>query len=685
MNARFCTVEESSLEAALAEGAKQLGVPLADLAADEIAPGRFRVLVRRAPATIDVTVASDGMEATVMRITPSLGECPQPTSADVVEALERIGVKSGLLLEAIEELVAAVAESGFERKNVTVALGQRPRPGADAEISRHFPTEREQGARCAPIVRDAQLLIERTPPTSGEAGVAVTGRTLAAEPGSGEQVRSGPGIASDSEGRRWTASVRGFGYLELDDDGVPSVRPALTISADHLRAFIELGAPAAGEAPIARSELLPAITAGGVVHGLRMDLVDLAWEELAERGTLPSPALIAEGTAAVPGRDASMEFLVDPYKAVGELDAVGSSIDFRERHMIKNVTAGQVVATWTPESDGTAGLGVDGVELPAPRGERVVFTAGQNVTARELDDGRIEFESEIDGMFILSSSKLDVVDLLEVQGDVDYETGNIDAHGSVLVRGSVLSGFRVSARGDVSVQGHVDDAVIEAGRSVEVGQGIHGSEHGWISAGSHVRTRFAQNARILCEGDVEIRDSDLNSVIECRGRLLATEARGILRGGCYTAFKGVKANEIGSALGVPTVVAVGTDRVLERALRDVRDALRAAREREAEEQQPSLVRVMRTSALERDASGSAARPESVEALVERQRKIEAELATGLGASVDACKTMHAGVDMRICGLRLQLKETCHHVRYRCDHGSGRILGDALGASLGGAR
>ena len=96
---------------------------------------------------------------------------------------------------------------------------------------------------------------------------------------------------------------------------------------------------------------------------------------------------------------------------------------------------------------------------------------------------------------------------------------------------------------------------------------------------------YAQNAYLSCGGDVVVRHIGTNSVIECGGRLLATEGKGVLRGGRYTAAQGVTAKTMGSEMGVDTLVSIGRDPRMKRELdelREVREALEELEGRKCE-------------------------------------------------------------------------------------------------------
>ncbi len=136
--------------------------------------------------------------------------------------------------------------------------------------------------------------------------------------GAGTPSPVGTGVAQDEHGLL-AADVPGFGYLGLDPDGRSSVVPAVTISADRLKAYLDLRRPAAGEPPITRSEVEAAIEGAGIGPGLSQDLLERAWLAFEENGFLERPHRIAEGVAPAPGQDAHLELEIDEKESVGEM------------------------------------------------------------------------------------------------------------------------------------------------------------------------------------------------------------------------------------------------------------------------------------------------------------------------------------------------------------------------------
>ena len=69
-----------------------------------------------------------------------------------------------------------------------------------------------------------------------------------------------------------------------------------------------------------------------------------------------------------------------------------------------------------------------------------------------------------------------------VKGDLDYQTGNIDFIGSVVIKGDVKSGFNVKASGDIEIEGVVEDSIVETDSDVLIKLGFIGHGEGKIIA-----------------------------------------------------------------------------------------------------------------------------------------------------------------------------------------------------------
>lgn len=116
-------------------------------------------------------------------------------------------------------------------------------------------------------------------------------------------------------------------------------------------------------------------------------------------------------------------------------------------------------------------MDVFGKALPPRSVKNKVLEYGRNISISE--DG-LHLFSDVTGHVSLTGGKVFVSDVYEVQADVDTSTGDINYAGSVHIHGSVRGGFVVTSRGDIVVDGSVEDAMLQAGGDIIVQCGIQG-------------------------------------------------------------------------------------------------------------------------------------------------------------------------------------------------------------------
>jgi len=213
------------------------------------------------------------------------------------------------------------------------------------------------------------------------------------------------------------------------------------------------------------------------------------------------------------------------------------------------------LAKVVPETDGTDGVDVFGRTVKAHKGKPLKIAAGANV--REKDG---IFYAAKDGCVACDKGKIRVEEVLYIEGDVDFETGNIDFPGAVAVKGGVLDLFRIKAGGAVEVNGLVEAAAITAVGDVEMQGGVEGKKKGVILSRGNVSAKFLVNAEVQARKDVCVETQIISSKVMSLGAVKAPE--GAIAGGEVTALAGVDAETIGSETAVPTAVTAGVNYTL---------------------------------------------------------------------------------------------------------------------------
>ncbi len=274
-------------------------------------------------------------------------------------------------------------------------------------------------------------------------------------------------------------------------------------------------------------------------------------------------ARVAEGVPPRHGEDARLEVEVDMERRAGRLCEDGS-IDFREVNFAPNVRAGQVIARRWPPTPGRAGKDVLGRALAAEDGRDLPLKAGGNVRC-ERDGKEEKFIAEVAGAAARSIDEIRVTQVLNVQGDISHNTGNLNFDGEICVQGSVMAGFSLKATGDIVIADAIEvGAEVVSRASITVGQGIVGRRTRVVAQGN-VRAKFVQEAVVMSGGDILLGNSAYNARLYAGGKVIVTsgvgKCGGSIMGGQTWACKGMDLHLGGAPAGSKTELVAGLARV----------------------------------------------------------------------------------------------------------------------------
>jgi uncharacterized protein (DUF342 family) len=340
---------------------------------------------------------------------------------------------------------------------------------------------------------------------------------------------------------------KGYRFAEQRDACVE-----IQVSSDRLTACVTLRPPLGGK-KVSVDMIAGALRQAGVSYGVLKDQIpDLVAAEVCEN------VLIAKGLPPEPGNEVSFDELVDEIENAGHpQERADGRVDYHEIGLIRSVVKGTPLIRRTPPTPGAPGVGVDGLPIAPVPGKDMALTPG---TGAEIsaDDPNLLLAAT-GGEPVLLGHTAKVVAKLELDG-VNFQTGNVDFDGSVVVRGPILPGFKIKAGGDILAYEEVDGAELQAGGSIELRQGIFGKHNCRLAAKGHVKARFLNDCIVDCEGNLEVRDLLARCAVVCEGKLIAGKdgGKGQVLGGTAIATKGVEVKILGCQTEVATVVEVST-------------------------------------------------------------------------------------------------------------------------------
>jgi hypothetical protein len=301
-----------------------------------------------------------------------------------------------------------------------------------------------------------------------------------------------------------------------------------------------------------------------------------------------------------------------------------------------------------------------------------MFKIGKNVV---VNPEKTAMYAAIDGLVTnTENDKLNVFPVYEVNGDVDYKVGNIDFVGTVVIRGNVLTGFKVKASGDIRVIGGIESAEVESGGSVEISGGIIGRNKGYVKAGRNVKCSFILEGNVVAGEDVLVSQSIMHSnvragrAVECKG------AKGLIVGGVVQAGDRVSARSIGNSMSTATTIEVGVKPELRQELQEMRQKIRHLTEG-LDKTKKALVLLDQLAAsgqltpdkLAMRAKLNATYKQSageLETYKERVLEIEKTLEDASMARVDVSHTVYGGTKIVVGRYTRFVKDSVQYVSFR---------------------
>ena len=349
---------------------------------------------------------------------------------------------------------------------------------------------------------------------------------------------------------------------ELDRDAQVKV----VVEENGFTAYVEV-TPELGGAPLTKSLIMEVLDSGGVKEGIDTEVI-----EKILTSKFGGRYLIAEGRPPVNGVDASLSFKFDINPDAAPVELADGSVDFRNLNLIQNVNAGDVLVERMPPVAGLPGVNVYGKQVKPEGGKTIRLPKGANTVIDEENEDLLLAKTS--GQAVYKDGKVHVYPVYTVPGDVDFQTGNIDFVGSIVVQGSVRSGFSIHASGNVEIRGPVEAAIIVADGDVVLHYGMQGSGTGQIIAGKSVNAKFFENSMVRAKDDIVVTDAVMYSQLEAGQKIQIVGRQGRLVGGEAIAGTEFQVRTVGSKLGMKTEVEVGANPEVRKGLNQICEELK---------------------------------------------------------------------------------------------------------------
>lgn len=268
---------------------------------------------------------------------------------------------------------------------------------------------------------------------------------------------------------------------------------------------------------------------------------------------------IAEGKPPVNGHDAEIKYNFDLNDEVEFKEREDGSIDFKNLDNIKSVEKGGILCTLIPATVGEDGKDIYGQLIQANPGKELSLSVGRNTS---LSEDELKLISDVDGCITVANNTINIESIYKV-GNVDAISGNIDFVGSVIISGDVKAGFKVKAKGDVTVTGMVEASSIIAGGDILISNGMNGGGAGTLSAGGNITSKYLENAKVVA-GKSVYADAIVNSNIEAGKAVIAKGSKASIIGGKIKACERIEAKYIGSKNNIQTNIEINIEAFMDK-------------------------------------------------------------------------------------------------------------------------
>lgn len=300
---------------------------------------------------------------------------------------------------------------------------------------------------------------------------------------------------------------------------------AFIISDDEMSATLSLTAPYGGHFP-SKKAVLTLAKKTGIERGVSQKRIAHLLEELKNVGPGEMvEGIIASGLPAKDGRSSFMKPLVPNAleRVLSPQTSENGKTDLRNLGEVICVKANTPVVRRMPPTKGRNGYTVTNNPIEASSGKWLPIKMGDGTVVSDDDENLIL--ASISGMPKFRDLTMSVDDTFICKG-VNVGTGHVKYDGAVLVNGDVAEKMRIEASGDVTINGFVESAYIEAGGDIIITEGAMGKEvsgsddHSCIlkSSGS-IHVQHGQGLDIRCDGDVSIGRQLAYSKLVCGGKL----------------------------------------------------------------------------------------------------------------------------------------------------------------------
>ncbi|MCK5682215.1 DUF342 domain-containing protein [bacterium] len=176
--------------------------------------------------------------------------------------------------------------------------------------------------------------------------------------------------------------------------------------------------------------------------------------------------------------------------------------------------------------------------------------------------GELLVISKKNGFPSIVNNQIVVYEQLVIDGDINFHTGNIECPGDLLVKGSIMSGFKVKAK-NLTVNGSIENAEVVCQGNLICRGGIVACNDFPLSCGGSLWAKYIENSNLEVKNNLFISGSSLHSSFKVTGSIILCHDKAILVGGKCEAGHSLYSGVVGAKWATPTEIILGCNPFLE--------------------------------------------------------------------------------------------------------------------------
>lgn len=441
--------------------------------------------------------------------------------------------------------------------------------------------------------------------------------------------------------------------------------PDISITEDHMKAFLMLYPVEEGEPDYTVKELKDYLAGYSVVYGVddRVIAAMIAEKNYMER------VCVAKGRPMKEGKDGYFVYHFNKSPNRKPVEKEDGTVDYWGINLIETVVRGQAIVEYHPAVQGQTGYTVKGVASTPSKVKEMPPLKGRGF---ERSEDNTTYIATLDGKIEQQGDHIVINPIYEVYGNADMKVGNINFPGAVIIHGNVCTGTTIKAAESITVDGTIESAHVESGKDIIVRNGVKGAGNAKVIAKGNISAKYIEFAEVEAEGDIHA-DAIINSEVYCREKVVLTGKHGMITGGRITAVRGVDAKEIGNNAENQTMIHVGAQpdvlrqaEALKRQVRELEGNLKRIEQgienfdKLAETKQEISKDDPRRMQLVKIKIRDTARLAAEKAKLSNLEKIIEE---SEGAKVLVLSKVNAGTEIGIDNIRVVLRDYYEHVEF----------------------